>query len=66
MKLTTYLEEQGLSATAFAERLGVSPSTVTRAAKGEILPSRDMLRRIYDETAGAVTPNDFVGIVALA
>ncbi|HCX68063.1 MAG TPA: addiction module antidote protein, HigA family, partial [Rhodobiaceae bacterium] len=35
MKLTDWLESNGLTASAFAEQLGVSVSTVTRCMNGQ-------------------------------
>jgi transcriptional regulator with XRE-family HTH domain len=64
MTLADYLDTQKVSASALAERLAVSVSTVTRAAEGTTIPSRDLMAKIFEETAGAVTPNDFFGIAA--
>jgi transcriptional regulator with XRE-family HTH domain len=64
MTLSEYLGLPGHTATELAKQLGVSVSTITRAARGEIMPSRDLLRSIHDHTQGRVTPNDFVGIAA--
>jgi transcriptional regulator with XRE-family HTH domain len=64
MTLTEYLSRPGNTATDLARKTGVSVSTITRAAKGNIWPSEDLMRGIFDHTQGAVTPNDFVGIAA--
>lgn len=64
MTLSDYLDTERVSASALAEKLGVSVSTITRAAKGEVLPSRDLMGKLFEETGGAVTPNDFFGIAA--
>lgn len=61
MNLASYLEENNLTATAFADRIGVAIATVTRAARGEIMPSPETMKRIMQETNGKVTPNDFYG-----
>jgi predicted transcriptional regulator len=61
MKLSAYLEIDGNSATRLAEATGVSVSTITRAAKGEIKPSLTLMTSIYEKTSGAVSPNDFLG-----
>lgn len=58
-KLSTWLSDQKLSDKAFADRLGVAPSTVHRLKNGERSPSIDLLARIEKETAGAVTARDF-------
>lgn len=59
MQIAQWLKEQDVTATAFAARIGVSISTVTRIARGEVTPSPDTLRKIMAETGGAVTANDF-------
>lgn len=64
MKLAEYLEIEGNSASKLAEATGVAVSTITRAARGELLPSRKLLTEIYEKTGGQVTPNDFLGIAA--
>lgn len=64
MTLIEYLAQPGQTATALAEKCGVSVSTITRAAKGEIAPSSDLLRKIFDHSGGKVQPNDFFGIAA--
>ncbi len=43
-------------------RSGVSPGRITQICEGE-LPSLELAERIARETAGAVTPNDFLGLV---
>lgn len=64
MTLTDYLAQPGRTATELAAKTGFSVSTVTRAAKGEISPSADLMRKIFEATEGDVTPNDFFGITA--
>jgi transcriptional regulator with XRE-family HTH domain len=64
MKLADYISLEGNSATKLAEDIGVAVSTITRAAKGEITPSRGLMEAIHEHTGGAVTPNDFFGIAA--
>jgi transcriptional regulator with XRE-family HTH domain len=64
MKLADYLDAEKVSATTLADRVGVSVSTITRAARGEILPSRELMGKIFEATGEAVTPNDFFGIAA--
>ena len=64
MQLAHYLELEGNSASKLAEATNVAVSTITRAAKGEITPSRKLMALIYEKTNGQVTPNDFWGIAA--
>lgn len=61
MTLTQYLRDQGITASQFAADLGVVPSTVTRWLKGERIPEDDLKVRIFEATAGKVTPGDFLG-----
>jgi transcriptional regulator with XRE-family HTH domain len=62
MRLQGYLKQQNITASQFADRIGRSVSTVTRAARGEIIPDSETMRRIVEKTGGAVTPNDFYDI----
>lgn len=59
MKLRDYLDETKTTAQAFAEKIGRSPSTVTRILAGQHIPDPKTMRSIIDETGGRVTPNDF-------
>ena len=61
MKLTDWLRRNGVSRSDFARRIGVSPGAVTLICRddGGWL-SRETAERIVAETAGAVTPNDFL------
>ena len=59
MNLATYLEQNKMTATAFAEQIGVAIATVTRAARGEIMPSPETMKKIMAATNGQVTANDF-------
>ncbi len=63
MKLDTWLARAGMTRMAFARRLGVSPATVTALCNGDApWMSRETAARIAEITAGAVTPNDFIGL----
>jgi transcriptional regulator with XRE-family HTH domain len=64
MTLTDYLARPGHTATQLASATGSAVSTITRAAKGSVLPSKDLMQKIFDVTGGLVTPNDFFGISA--
>lgn len=66
MTLADYLKAEGNSASKLADSLGVAVSTVTRIAKGEITPSRDIISAIFEQTKGQVTPNDIFGITPTA
>lgn len=60
MKLSTFLTDNDLNASKFAEALGVMPSTVSRWLRGDRRPSVDQIVRIEVETKGAVTASDFI------
>lgn len=64
MTLTDYLAQPGKTATELAEATNSAVSTITRAARGDITPSGELMRKIFEATSGAVTPNDFFGIAA--
>lgn len=61
MTLDRYLSEQKLTQHAFAKRIGVTQSRVSRILSGGTVPGR-LLQRIYEATDGAVTPNDFISV----
>src|SRR5882724_13266357 len=62
MELSGWLERNKTLRSAFARAVGVSPGRITQICEGE-LPSLELAERIARETAGAVTPNDFLGLV---
>src|SRR5687768_333955 len=62
MELSGWLERTRTPRSAFARAVGVSPGRITQICEGE-LPSLELAERIAKETAGAVTPNDFLGLV---
>lgn len=63
MQLDDWLKAENLTEAAFAERIGVRQATVNRYRKGERYPDRRVMRRIMRETAGKVTPEDFLTLV---
>jgi DNA-binding transcriptional regulator YiaG len=60
MKLTKYLEREGLSPEQFAARLGVHRTTITRYLNGTRRPNRRQERLLMQVTGGSVTPMDFM------
>ena len=60
MKLSDWLEMKNLTASAFADQVRVSVSTVTRCMNGQRRPEWPTLEAIFKATNGAVTPNDFL------
>ena len=65
MKLDTWLKRAGMTRQALADKLGVSPATITALCNGETpWMSRETAGRLVAVTGGAVTPNDFIGLTA--
>ncbi|MDD3446158.1 MAG: 3,4-dihydroxy-2-butanone-4-phosphate synthase [Zavarzinia sp.] len=63
MKLTEWLAREGLTRMELARRLGVSPAAVTQLCNNEApWLSRETAAELLRVTAGAVTPNDFMGL----
>jgi TorA maturation chaperone TorD len=58
MRLQAYLEQERLSASQFAGRIGRAVSTVTRIINGETTPEPETIAKIVAATGGAVQPND--------
>lgn len=59
-KLSALLKREGIHQSAFAQRVGVGNSTVSRWLTGERRPSLTLAQRIFNETGGDVTPNDWL------
>lgn len=62
MKLSDWLEKQGLKPSQFAKKIGKSSSTITRIINGEHRPSLALMDLICETTNGAVAPNDFASV----
>lgn len=62
MRLQTYLRLRHLTDAKFAAMVGRDRSTVTKWRNGKIWPDWSAMRLIFEATAGAVTPNDFMDI----
>ncbi len=60
MKLDAWLRTNAVTRSAFARRIGVTPGAVTQMCGQEAWVSRDTAELILRETAGGVTPNDFL------
>lgn len=63
MNLAEYLQTPGTTATALAAEVGCSVSTITRAAKGETLPNRRTMDRIYKATGRRVHPRSYLEMI---
>lgn len=57
--MNDWLEKEGLTQSAFAERVGISPATVSLLVRGHVWLSRATARRIAEVTKGEVTAHDF-------
>ena len=62
MQLSDWLKQSKTTRADFARAAEISPGRVTQICEGE-MPSLDLAERIAKVTGGAVTPNDFVGLV---
>src|SRR3954463_13004860 len=62
MQLPDWLKQSKTTRTDFARAVQISPGRVTQICEGE-LPSLDLAERIAKVTGGAVTPNDFLGLI---
>src|SRR3954451_20760088 len=62
MQLFEWLKQSKSTRSEFAREVEISHGRVTQICEGE-LPSLDLAERIAKVTGGAVTPNDFVGLV---
>ncbi len=58
--LRRYMRANGLSQRAFARLIGVRSSAVCRWIAGERVPRPTQMAKIFKETGGAVTANDFM------
>lgn len=59
MKLRVYRSMANLTQKQLARRLGITELSVIKYEAGANIPSRHVMLRIYEETRGAVAPNDF-------
>ena len=67
MKLSEWLNRHEVKRSEFARRIGVSPGAVTQICREDgAWPSRETAERIFVETGGSVTPNDFFRLSPLA
>ncbi|MBA2525944.1 MAG: helix-turn-helix transcriptional regulator [Pyrinomonadaceae bacterium] len=60
MKLSEWLEQNKVRRNEFAERIGVTPQTITGWCDGSFWITKDKAQRVFDETDGCVTPTDFM------
>lgn len=60
MKLAQWLKTEKVTMAAFAERVGVTHSAVSRWCSGEIFPQGEKLIAIRSATNGLVSADDFM------
>lgn len=60
MKLADWLDREKVKRVDFAGRIGVSPQSITGYCDGEFEPRKEVMKRIFEETRGEVTPIDFM------
>lgn len=59
-KLTTFIAHEGITQRAFADRVRVRSSTITRLLNGKRTPSLSLAYRIFEQTRGKVTQSDWL------
>jgi len=60
MKLSEWLTRNDVRRNEFAERIGVTPQTITGWCDGSFWITKDKAQKVFDATGGAVTPTDFM------
>jgi transcriptional regulator with XRE-family HTH domain len=63
-KLRLWLKAEGLTMEEFGRRIGTTNVTVSRMCSGVQIPGRELMRRVFFETGGAIQPNDFYDLTA--
>ena len=64
MKLSAYLSLNDISDADFGALIGVERQAVHRYRSGVRVPTKAVLTRIFEETGGQVSANDFFDLVA--
>lgn len=59
MKIRFYLKSNKITQAEFAALVGTSAQAISCFCLGQRIPRPDVMRKIFDATNGAVTPNDF-------
>lgn len=60
MKLAAYLKSRSIAPSVYAERLGVSASTVTRPCSGTAIPGLQLIVAAYIDSKGEVGLDDWI------
>ncbi len=64
MTLAEWIEAEGITRAAAAERLGLSPSYLTELCQGKRNPSAGLAIRIVDASDGSITFRELVSSAA--
>ena len=64
MKLDDFLVAKGVNLTAFADRIGVSQSSLSRYISGATVPTVLVAERIKEASGGLVTYEDWTELVS--
>lgn len=62
MQLQDYLDNKKITQTEFAEKLEVTSMSISHYCRGSRMPNKKMMAKIFLETKGEVSPNDFYNI----
>lgn len=62
MTLKQWLRANKIPSYEFATQTKIARETMWRYSKGERIPPKKQMLRIYRATGGQVTPNDFYGV----
>jgi len=62
MKLTDFIEENSTTRAAFARQIGTSRQAVNRYCAGDRFPTKKIMTRIWEQTHGHVTADDFMDL----
>jgi transcriptional regulator with XRE-family HTH domain len=57
--LSSFLKKSGVTQSAFAQRVGVVQATISRLARGTVMPSIEVAVKIERETGGEVPANSW-------
>jgi hypothetical protein len=60
--LGKWMAENSHSVRSFGEAIGITAGQISRICAGHSIPSKDLMRAIYEKTNGQVSPNDFYGV----
>ena len=62
MLLNEFLKKQRITKKSFSQKIGVSKVAVSYYCSGKIKPCYQIMEKIFENTGGKVTPNDFLAL----